>query len=100
VPGDRVPPWRNPTLIAAVGDLAHPGWRASAVGVYRHWRDPGYAIGALLAGWPADRLGFGWAIASVAALTIASGIVVALRLVETRRPAKLDSLSLTPSWSP
>ena len=85
-----------PTLIAAVGDLAHPDWRASAVGVYRLRRDLGYAIGALLAGRLADWLGFGWAIRSVAALPIASGVVVALRLVETRRS---DSLTLTPSWS-
>jgi MFS family permease len=38
-----------PTLLAAVGDVAHPRWRASAVGVYRLWRDGGYAVGALLA---------------------------------------------------
>ena len=39
-----------PTLLAAVGDVAHPSWRASAVGVYRSWRDTGFAVGALLAG--------------------------------------------------
>ena len=46
-----------PTLLAAIGDVAHPSWRASAVGVYRLWRDLGYAIGALLAGITADLLG-------------------------------------------
>ena len=46
-----------PTLLAAIGDVAHPEWRASAVGVYRLWRDIGYAIGALLAGIIADLLG-------------------------------------------
>jgi MFS family permease len=46
-----------PTLLAAIGDVAHPSWRASAVGVYRLWRDLGYAIGAVLAGLTADALG-------------------------------------------
>src|SRR5205085_3181627 len=65
-----------PTLLAAISDIAHPDWRASAVGVYRLWRDSGYAIGALLAGVVADLLGVPWAIGAVAALTFASGVVV------------------------
>src|SRR6516225_1907571 len=72
-----------PTLIAAVADVAHPSWRASAVGVYRLWRDGGYAIGALLAGVLADLLGIRWAIGVVAALTFASGVVVLGRMYET-----------------
>lgn len=78
-----------PTLLAVVGDVAHPAWRASAVGVYRLWRDSGFAIGASLAGVIADRLGMAAAIWSVAALTAASGLVVILRMYETRpaRPA-------------
>jgi MFS family permease len=75
-----------PTLLAAIGDVAHPSWRASAVGVYRLWRDLGYAIGALLAGLTADALGLPAAIWLVAALTLASGIVVAVRMSETLRP--------------
>lgn len=74
-----------PTLLAAVGDVAHPGWRGSAVGVYRLWRDLGYALGALLAGMLADLFGMGTAIAAVAALTAASGVVVLLRMPETLR---------------
>jgi MFS family permease len=74
-----------PTLLAAIGDVAHPSWRASAVGVYRLWRDLGYAIGALLAGVTADALGLPAAIGVVAVLTFASGVVVALRMSETRR---------------
>ena len=58
-----------PTLLAAVSDVAHPSWRASAVGVYRLWRDSGYAIGALLSGIIADLLGIPWAIGVVAGLT-------------------------------
>jgi MFS family permease len=73
-----------PTLLALIGDVAHPEWRASAVGVYRLWRDSGYAIGALLAGAVADLLGVDWAIWVVAGLTFASGVVVALVLAETR----------------
>jgi MFS family permease len=46
-----------PTLLAAVADVAHPTWRGSAVGVYRLWRDSGYAFGALLAGFLADAFG-------------------------------------------
>jgi MFS family permease len=75
-----------PTLLAAVGDVAHPQWRASAVGVYRLWRDGGFAIGAVLAGVTADALGLDAAIWTVAALTVASGLVVALRMYETHRP--------------
>jgi MFS family permease len=72
-----------PTLLAAIGDVAHPSWRASSVGVYRLWRDLGYAIGALLAGLVADALGLPAAMWLVAALTFASGLVVAFRMSET-----------------
>jgi len=66
-----------PTLLAAITDHAHPSWRASSLGVYRFWRDLGYAVGALLAGVVADLLGFAAAIHLVAALTLISGVVVA-----------------------
>jgi len=72
-----------PTLLAAIGDVAHPTWRASAVGVYRLWRDGGYAVGALLAGVLADTLGLDWAIGAVGGLTLLSGIIVALVMYET-----------------
>ena len=72
-----------PTLLASVGDVAHPSWRASAVGVYRLWRDLGYAIGALLAGATADAFGLGAAMWAIAALTFASGLVSAVRMTET-----------------
>lgn len=74
-----------PTLLAVVSDVVHPSERASATGVYRFWRDAGYLVGALLAGTVADRLGLAWAIEAVAALTLASGVVVIARLPETRR---------------
>jgi MFS family permease len=72
-----------PTLLAAIGDVAHPSWRASAVGVYRLWRDLGYAIGALLAGVTADAFGLNVAMWVIAALTLGSGVVSATRMAET-----------------
>jgi MFS family permease len=72
-----------PTLLAAVGDVAHPAWRARAVGVYRLWRDGGFAVGALLAGVLADAYGIPAAIWVVAALTAVSGLGVAMRMYET-----------------
>lgn len=77
-----------PTLLAVVGDVAHPSWRARAVGVYRLWRDLGFAVGALLTGILADLWGIRGAIWIVAALTAASGLVVALRMYETHPPAR------------
>jgi MFS family permease len=72
-----------PTLLAAIGDVALPSWRASAVGVYRLWRDLGYALGALIAGVTADALGTRGAMWLVTGVTFVSGIVVALRMSET-----------------
>lgn len=69
-----------PALLAAIGDVAHPEWRARSVGVYRLWRDGGFAVGALLSGLLADALGIPAAVATVAALTAASGLVVAVRM--------------------
>jgi MFS family permease len=78
-----------PTLLAAISDVAHPQWRASAVGVYRFWRDLGYAVGALLAGAIADLLGLLWAIGSVGLLTFASGVVVLASMTETLAAAQV-----------
>jgi MFS family permease len=75
-----------PTLLAAIGDAAHPSWRASALGVYRLWRDLGYAAGAIIAGGVADLFGFVLAIVTVGVLTAVSGFVVALRMRETLPP--------------
>ncbi len=79
-----------PTLLAAIGDVAHPSWRASAVGVYRLWRDLGYAIGAVLAGVVADALGLPAALWVVAALTFLSGVVVLVRMKETLSSAPVE----------
>jgi len=74
-----------PTLIAAVGDVAHPTWRGAAVGVYRLWRDVGFAVGAVLAGVLADAWTIATAIVIVALITAASGLDVAIRMRETLR---------------
>jgi MFS family permease len=72
-----------PTLLAAIGDVSHPEWRATTMGVYRFWRDLGYAVGALISGIIADLLGMRAAIQVVAALTLLSGLQVAIRMRET-----------------
>lgn len=69
-----------PTLLAAIGDVAHPTWRARSVGIYRLWRDGGFAVGAVVSGVVADAFGLPAAVAVVAALTAASGGVVAVRM--------------------
>ena len=69
-----------PTLLAAIGDVAHPSWRASSVGVYRLWRDLGYAFGAVIAGVVADLAGLKASMWAIAALTFLSGVVVQARM--------------------
>jgi MFS family permease len=72
-----------PTLMAAIADVTHPSWRARAIGIYRLWRDLGYAGGAVLAGVLADAIGLRGAVLAVAAVTLASGVIVAVRMRET-----------------
>jgi MFS family permease len=79
-----------PTLIAAVSDATQPRDRARVVGVYRFWRDFGFVLGALIAGVGADATSSGTAIVFVAALTAASGLLVAVTSWQPRptlRPA-------------
>jgi len=77
-----------PALLAAIGDVAHPAWRARSIGVYRLWRDSGFAVGALTAGIIADAFSIKAAIWAVAALTALSGLVVLLRMYETLPTSK------------
>jgi MFS family permease len=74
-----------PTLLAVIADVAEPAWRGSAVGVYRLWRDLGFAAGAIVVGLLADLAGIASAIWVVAAITLGSGLVVVVRMGETRR---------------
>jgi MFS family permease len=82
-----------PTLIAAISDQVSPVARAPTVGVYRFWRDAGYCVGGLIAGFAADALGFGGAIGLVAGLTAASGLWVALELPSVSRGSGLVAAS-------
>jgi MFS family permease len=83
-----------PTLIAAISDAVSPVERPPIVGVYRFWRDSGYALGALIAGATADALGYGGAIAIVAALTAGSGLWVLIDMPATRpSPPRVSVLS-------
>jgi MFS family permease len=75
-----------PTLLAVIGDVAHPAWRARSVGIYRFWRDAGFAVGALLAGVLADAVSIEAAIYAVAAITAISGVIVIVRMYETHPP--------------
>jgi MFS family permease len=77
-----------PALLAAVGDVAHPAWRATSVGVYRFWRDLGYAVGALMAGVVAAMLGLVWAVHVAGLLTFLSGLV-AWALMNETLPARV-----------
>jgi MFS family permease len=83
-----------PTLLAAIGDVAHPAWRASSIGVYRLWRDLGYAVGALVTGIVADAAGMEASMWVVAALTFTSGVVVAVRMIEPRLEGTRDAFLL------
>lgn len=72
-----------PTLQASISDIADPEWRASSMGVYRFWRDSGYAFGALFAGLLTDMLNVSWAIGLVGLLPLTAGLLAAIRLDET-----------------
>jgi MFS family permease len=85
-----------PTLIAAVGDVAHPRWRATAVGVYRLWRDTGYVVGALLGGVVADLFDLRAAVWAIAILSVISGVIVALRMSSPAGTSYTDREPLLP----
>jgi MFS family permease len=72
-----------PALLAAVSDVAHPAWRATSVGVYRFWRDLGYAVGALMAGVVAGVFGLVWAVHVAGILTALSGLLAWAQMSET-----------------
>jgi MFS family permease len=75
-----------PTLLALVSDVAEPTWRASALGVYRFWRDLGYAVGALGAGLLADALNIPTTMVIVAGLAFLAAATVAIRAKEIKKP--------------
>jgi MFS family permease len=81
-----------PALLAAVSDVAHPSWRATSLGVYRFWRDLGYAVGALMAGVVAAWFGLIWAVHVAGILTCLSGLLAWTCMAETLpRPRAIDT---------
>lgn len=74
--------WKQFTMLVII-NAAHPSWRASSLGVYRFWRDMGYAIGALMAGIVGNLFGLIWAVHIAGIITLLSGIVVWVRMKET-----------------
>lgn len=82
-----------PALLASVSDCAHPAWRASALGVYRFWRDIGYAVGALMAGIVVAWFGLVWAIHAAGVLTFLSGFIAAMTMNETLAKQSLSNWS-------
>jgi predicted MFS family arabinose efflux permease len=86
-------------LIAAISDAVTPVARAPIVGVYRFWRDLGYAVGALVAGTLADALGYGGAIAIVAGITAASGLWVVFDMPSARRGHDLGTAGSPHSYA-
>jgi MFS family permease len=92
-----------PALLAAVGDVAHPTWRATSVGVYRFWRDLGYAVGALMAGVVAALFGLVWAVHAAGLLTLLSGLIAWAVMNETLpglRPVMSNTLSTSTEAPP
>lgn len=85
-----------PSLLAVVGDVAHPAWRGRAVGVYRLWRDSGFAVGAIVSGVVADLWGLRATVWVVAAITAASGLIVAARMYETHTAPSQAAAEKTP----
>jgi MFS family permease len=83
-----------PALLATIGDVAHPSWRSTSLGVYRMWRDSGYAFGALLIGLISDTLGFTYGFYFTALAMFISGVIVALTMYETA-PARRNE---APRW--
>jgi MFS family permease len=78
----------QPALSAAVADHTHPSWRAQSLGVYRFWRDLGYAIGAVIAGLLAQAFNLSAAVIAGGVITFASGLLAARWI--SRGPSPVD----------
>jgi MFS family permease len=77
-----------PTFLAAISDYTHPGQRPQSIGVFRLWRDLGYAIGAILTGLIADKFGMVAPVFAIGLITIASALIVQIRMNCSEKKAK------------
>lgn len=84
-----------PTFLAAISDYTHPDQRAKSIGIFRLWRDLGYAIGAILTGLIADRFGLVAPILVIGLLTIASSLIVKFRMSCVNKQEKATDLNLS-----
>lgn len=71
-----------PTFLAAIADYTHPLDRAKSLGIFRFWRDMGYAVGAILTGLIADLFGIDWPVVLIGLLTLLSGAIIYIRMIE------------------
>lgn len=69
-----------PTFLATIAEHTHPDDRARGLGIFRFWRDLGYAAGAVLTGIFVDRFGSHAAILFIGSLTILSSFIVEYRM--------------------
>jgi MFS family permease len=70
-----------PTFLAGIAENTHPADRPQSLGIFRFWRDLGYAVGALLTGILADQFGFSSAIGTIGILTVLSGLIIKFRYI-------------------
>ncbi len=84
-----------PTFLAAISDYTHPDQRAKSIGIFRLWRDLGYAIGAILTGLIADRFGLVAPILVIGLLTIASSLIVKFRMSCVNKQERATDLNLS-----
>jgi predicted MFS family arabinose efflux permease len=69
-----------PNFLTTIARITHPQQRAESIGVFRLWRDLGYAIGALLSGVVADQFGISYAISFIGVLTLISAAIIQFRM--------------------
>lgn len=81
-----------PTFLAAISDYTHPDQRPKSIGIFRLWRDLGYAIGAILTGLIADRFGLVAPILVIGILTIGSSLIIKFRMSCANKPVSRTNL--------
>lgn len=83
-----------PTFLAAVSDYTHPQERPKSIGIFRLWRDLGYAIGAILTGLIADKYGLSAPILLIGLLTVLSALIVRIRMTCLSRSVNIRAVNV------